>query len=140
MTKRPIGIVCRTCLGHRRTQAGVACSPCAGTGWIIKPLDEIPPEQLTSLRRELREIPLDSDSQHSLDSTREHLTKTLTRRWIESISFPAADNSAIILHGKRDSIRIHPEFAVGKFAGLNAEPVIEEVESLELRVESEDPL
>ena len=123
MSTRPIGIPCPTCLGRTCTQAGIPCSPCQATGWIIKPLDELTPDQARLLRHELREIPMDSDTAHDQDSTREHLTTTLTRRWIESVILPEGEATHIDLVGKRDTLRIEPSFFAGKFHHLTTTPV-----------------
>ena len=125
MSQRPIGIHCPTCLGRTCTHAGIPCAACQATGWIIKPLDELTPEQARSVREEIAEIPPDSETGYTIESIRENLTKLLNRRWIESISFPGHDTTHIDLHGKRDTIRIHPVYAGGVFILLNAEPVID---------------
>ena len=70
------------------------------------------------------QIPVTPDEKYSIDSAREQLTKLLSRRWIESISFPGPDNTTIILHGKRDSFLLQAEVHNGKFIGFNAHPVI----------------
>ena len=70
------------------------------------------------------QTPPDPDEQYSIDSAREQLTKLLSRRWIESISFPGPDNTTIILHGKHDSFSLQSEVHHGKFIGFNAHPVI----------------
>ncbi len=122
---RPIGIPCRLCLGRCHILNGPACDQCRATGWIVKPLDQLSPEEATELRREIQEIPPDGETAYQTQSVRENLTQLLTRCWIESITFPTDDNTHIILHGKKSDIQLFPEFLAGKFIGINAIPLAE---------------
>lgn len=125
MSRRPIGVCCPTCLGERKTQSGIPCAPCAASGWIVKPLDQLTPEQAANVRRSLAEIPLDSDTAYQTESVRENLTKLLTGLRIDSISFPGADNTRLTLNATRLSMTLFPEYQAGKFIGLNVQPEID---------------
>lgn len=120
-----ISFPCPTCLGRGRAlNPPTPCTGCNGNGHILTPIEKITPEQATLVRHQLAAIPPDSDTEYETASTREHITKCLTKFYPQAITFPDDAPSEIHLtNSKGGTLRIHPSFKAGKFHHLDVSPI-----------------
>lgn len=116
-----VSFPCRICLGLRTLHV---CQPCGGTGWQGKPAGQLTPAEARRLRGELASIPEDPDTVYERESVRELLSTLLTRFYIQSVSFPEEEPTAIDLTNSRGTtLRIEGASRGGKFHHLTASPL-----------------
>lgn len=136
-----ISFRCPTCLGkrgqghdsrhiHRPWQD---CAACQGTGHTTPAsLSTLTPAQLHFLREEIAALdtPPDPEAAYEEQSAREHLTRLLSKKWIETIHLPSGPATHLDLFGKfGPGIRIFPEKSAGRFIAFNAR-VVERADGL----------
>jgi endogenous inhibitor of DNA gyrase (YacG/DUF329 family) len=99
------------------------CHDCDGTGWQDGEFNKLSAAQLAKLRALLPALPLDPAIPYLDAEPMIQLSKLLTKRWIETISFPHGNATEIDLIDKQgNTIRLHAIMEKGTFHHLNAIP------------------
>lgn len=131
-----ISFPCRTCLGQGgfgirnetvaggKTSSFQPCSPCDGSGWEGKRLKDLSPAEADRVREKLAPLPPDAETEYERLTSQEHLADTLTKFYIDTISFPEDNATTLHLTNSRGvTLRLSPEFLGGKLRNLTVAAV-----------------